>query len=352
MPVRVARLHQGRTHLWQQLHGDDITIGRKRSAVEFRIRMMSRKYEIKKQVIGEDADFEKSGRILNRVIERGRDGITTEADQRHVRELVKDLVLEQENRSATPCAVESKNEGDAVSDESKGENRCEHRLKPGTSGTAWVTVTLSDADWGGDKATRRSVSAWVIMRVGHCLLNVWTEKHQVVSLSPAESELHAAFNTASEGLGIQSVANDLGKTCGLNLRLDASATMCLVNRRGLGKAKHVDMQSVDTGGIQVRQVRHKAGRHEREPSRLNHETAAETENRAAHFCHGLRVHDNRGGRVEVTIGENMMCIRRSRNQQRQGEGVGGGSGQGCEQFLHCEPIKREVRKIDNRGSHY
>ena len=66
----------------------------------------------------------------------------------------------------------------------------------------------------------------------------------MVSLSSAESELHAEVKTASEGTGIQSVANHSGMSCGLNLLLDASATMCLVNRRGLGKAKHVDMQNL------------------------------------------------------------------------------------------------------------
>ena len=58
------------------------------------------------------------------------------------------------------------------------------------------------------------------------------------------AELYAAVKTASEGLGIQTVAKDLGIPCGLNLHLDASATMCLVNRRGLGKVKHVDMQNL------------------------------------------------------------------------------------------------------------
>ena len=48
--------------------------------------------------------------------------------------------------------------------------------------------------------------------------------------------------TASEGLGIPSLAKDLEIVCGLNLHLDASATMCLVSRRGLGKAKHVNVQ--------------------------------------------------------------------------------------------------------------
>ena len=36
----------------------------------------------------------------------------------------------------------------------------------------------------------------------------------------------------------------MGISWGLNLHLDASATMCLVNRRGLGKATHIDMQNL------------------------------------------------------------------------------------------------------------
>ena len=72
-------------------------------------------------MVGGDADLEKSGRRLNRVIERGRDGITIEADHRHVREIMTDLELERANHSATPCAVERKNEGNAKSDESEGD---------------------------------------------------------------------------------------------------------------------------------------------------------------------------------------------------------------------------------------
>ena len=72
--------------------------------------MVSSRYETEKHVTGEDADFEKSGSILNRVTKWGRDGITIEADQRHVREMSKDLDLERANHAATPCLVE-KNEG-------------------------------------------------------------------------------------------------------------------------------------------------------------------------------------------------------------------------------------------------
>ena len=67
----------------------------------------------------------------------------------------------------------------------------------------------SNVDWRGDKATRRSVSAGVIMRGGHCL-QTWTKKQQVVSLSLAESELCAAVKAGSEGLGVQSFGKGLG----------------------------------------------------------------------------------------------------------------------------------------------
>ena len=65
--------------------------------------------------LGGDLDLEKSGRIRNSVVEWDRDGITIEADQRHVRGVMKGL--ERANHSATPCAVERR-------DESKGDNRC------------------------------------------------------------------------------------------------------------------------------------------------------------------------------------------------------------------------------------
>ena len=85
--------------------------------------MISKKYEIRKRYLGRGLDLEKSGRMVYRFIEWDRDGITIEADQRHVREIVKGLELERANHSATACDV-------ARRDESKEENRC----KPSTDG--------------------------------------------------------------------------------------------------------------------------------------------------------------------------------------------------------------------------
>ena len=84
------------------VQGDDITIGGKRPAVELLIKVISMKLKIKKQMMSEDTDLENSERILNRVIEWGCDGITSEADQRHVRESFKELDL---------CAVVRKKRG-------------------------------------------------------------------------------------------------------------------------------------------------------------------------------------------------------------------------------------------------
>ena len=70
-------------HVEASVHGDDITIGGERSAVEFLIKMISSTYEIKEQVTGEDADPEKSGRILNRVIKWRRGGITIDMPGRY-----------------------------------------------------------------------------------------------------------------------------------------------------------------------------------------------------------------------------------------------------------------------------
>ena len=252
----VSRGHVKGEHIVATVHADDITIGGERSAVEFFIRMISKKYEIKKQMIGEDPDLEKSGRTLNRVIKWNRDGITIEADQRHVREILTGLELERANHSATPCAVERKNEGKGESRRGQGQTQTERnasnnddRDRPqvaddddpdsqalangditryralvarisylsqdrpdlkfasmqvccaktkGTMrdmervkrigrylvGKSWARCWFrlqhsgeleahSDADWGGDKATRRSVSTGVIMRGAHCL-KVWT----------------------------------------------------------------------------------------------------------------------------------------------------------------------------------
>ena len=117
--------------------------------------------------------------------------------------------------------------------------------------------------------TRRSVSAGVIMRCGHCL-KVWTKQQQVASLSTAESQLYAALKTASEGLGIPSVAKDLGIVCRLNLHLDATPGQ----PEGRARQSAATCRTCGYKKLQVKKkkVRHEEGGYALEPRRLDDET--------------------------------------------------------------------------------
>ena len=108
--------------------------------------MISKKYEIKKQVLGGDPDLEKSGRILKRVIEWDCDGITTEADQRHVRGILKGLELERANRSATPCAMEKKDEGKEEHQRGQGRIPTEHERDGVDNGDNGDRPQMADDD--------------------------------------------------------------------------------------------------------------------------------------------------------------------------------------------------------------
>ena len=99
----------------------------------------------------------------------------------------------------------------------------------------------ADADWGGDRATRRSVSAGCLFWGSHCI-KYFSKKQQVVALSSAESELYAGLKTATEALGMKSLAEDMGYCSEVHLYFDSSAAVSLADRRGLGKAKHIDLQ--------------------------------------------------------------------------------------------------------------
>ena len=99
----------------------------------------------------------------------------------------------------------------------------------------------SDSDWAGDKRTRRSTSGACFLSGKHFLKGM-AKRQNVVALSTAEAELYASVLTGAEALGIKSLARDLGMSLEVALGIDASATLSLLNREGLGKAKHIEVQ--------------------------------------------------------------------------------------------------------------
>ena len=73
----------------------------------------------------------------------------------------------------------------------------------------------------------------------------------MVSLSTAESELYAAVKTASGGLGIQSLANDLGMVCKLNFALGCVSNDVPGEPQEMGQSETRERATlVDTRGVQ------------------------------------------------------------------------------------------------------
>ena len=62
----------------------------------------------------------------------------------------------------------------------------------------------------------------------------------MIALSSGESELYALVKGFSWSLGCQSMCLDFGVKLGLRIGTDSSAAKSLVERKGLGKAKHIN----------------------------------------------------------------------------------------------------------------
>ena len=99
-------------------------------------------------------------------------------------------------------------------------------------------VCAVDTDFAGRLVTRRSTSGGVARRGAH-LIKHWADTQPTVSLSSAEAELGGICGGASTGLGLVSIARDLGLNWTLHLETDASAAVGICRRRGLGKTMHL-----------------------------------------------------------------------------------------------------------------
>ena len=104
--------------------------------------------------------------------------------------------------------------------------------------TSKVTI-FSDANWAGDKQSRKSTSGGAIL-VGEHWIKSWSKSQSTIALSSAESELYACIKATAEGLGSISPMKDYGMTMHAEVRSDASAALGIIARNGLGKLRHID----------------------------------------------------------------------------------------------------------------
>ena len=101
----------------------------------------------------------------------------------------------------------------------------------------------TDSDWGGCTRSRRSTSGAVIM-VGKHVVKSYSKQQKVIALSSAEAETYGMVSCSAELLGIQACAADLGLVFDASVYADASAALGIVQRRGIGKVRHIRTQSL------------------------------------------------------------------------------------------------------------
>ncbi len=75
---------------------------------------------------------------------------------------------------------------------------------------------------------------------GSCL-KTWSSTRAVLALSSGEAEFYAALKGCSVGLGMKSIAADLGIELRSRMFTDSVAAKGIMTRRGLGKLRHIEV---------------------------------------------------------------------------------------------------------------
>ena len=70
----------------------------------------------------------------------------------------------------------------------------------------------------------------------------WSSTQASVALSVGEAEYYALVKALAEGLGLVSLARDLGFEFKLRLWVDSNTAKAIVSRHGLGKVRHLEVR--------------------------------------------------------------------------------------------------------------
>ena len=70
----------------------------------------------------------------------------------------------------------------------------------------------------------------------------WSSTQATVAMSSGEAEYYAMVKAASEALGIQTLAADLGWHWKVRLWVDSPAAKSIASRTGLGRVRHLEVR--------------------------------------------------------------------------------------------------------------
>ena len=99
----------------------------------------------------------------------------------------------------------------------------------------------ANSDWAGCLKSRRSTSGGVVSICGG-MLKGWSSTQGSVAMLSGEAEYYSAVKAASEALGVQALAADLGWAWRIRLWLDSTAAKSMASRMGLGRVRHLEVR--------------------------------------------------------------------------------------------------------------
>ena len=97
-----------------------------------------------------------------------------------------------------------------------------------------------DSDWAS--GWQRKSTSGGMMTVDGVGVKHWSRTQKARALSSGEAEYYAMVTGCAEGLGMQSLAEELGWKAEVRIWTDSSAAKAVANRRGLGKLRHVELK--------------------------------------------------------------------------------------------------------------
>ena len=74
----------------------------------------------------------------------------------------------------------------------------------------------------------------------HCI-KTWSKTQSLVAKSSGKSELYGVIRGSTEGLGLATLIEDLGRSTKVLVHLDANAAKGIVETRGLHKVRHLEI---------------------------------------------------------------------------------------------------------------
>ncbi|CAK0853831.1 unnamed protein product [Prorocentrum cordatum] len=109
-----------------------------------------------------------------------------------------------------------------------------------------VLMGSSDSDFAGCLETRKSTSCGV-SQLGDHMIRVFSATQGSEALSSGEAEWYSLVRTASCGVGLVSLARDMGyelELCLAGDATDATAASGIAHRRGAGRVRHIETKTL------------------------------------------------------------------------------------------------------------